>query len=152
MVDAVYESKLPASTVDTDPLPSLLGVGALGGFRKATSNGRVLFCALVSSLVDLDWPDELDELSGVFTYYGDNRRPGKPLHDTPLGGNRMLRDWFDALHDGRREEIPPLFVFTNGPKGRDKVFRGLVVPGVAGMSADRDLVAVWRKGRKGARK
>ncbi|MER6595223.1 hypothetical protein ABT214_25930, partial [Micromonospora purpureochromogenes] len=31
-----------------------------------------------------DWPDALDEQTGAFTYYGDNKQPGAELR-TPSG-------------------------------------------------------------------
>jgi Restriction endonuclease AspBHI N-terminal len=33
-------------------------------------------CVLYSELADPDWPDELRVETGVFIYYGDNKRPG----------------------------------------------------------------------------
>jgi hypothetical protein len=60
---------------------------------------------------------------------------------------------FDRLHGSieERKRIPPFFVFTKGAKGRDVVFRGLAVPGAPGVTANEDLVAVWRTGENGKR-
>lgn len=99
---------------------------------------------LYSDLSDPDWPDNLDLENGTFTYYGDNKSPGRELHETPKSGNLILREMFALAHAGRRSEIPPVFVFTKGPAGRDVVFRGLAIPGVPGVSQTEDLVAIWK--------
>ena len=62
----------------------------------------------------------------------------------PAGGNKILRQMFDALHTSRRNEIPPVFVFTKAGQGRDVIFRGLAVPGASDLSQTEDLVAVWK--------
>ena len=46
--------------------------------------------------------------TGLFTYFGDNRRPGKKLDKTHIGGNRLLEKVFDLLHNGDRESICPV--------------------------------------------
>jgi hypothetical protein len=100
---------------------------------------------------DPDWPDFIDAHTGIFTYFGDNKKPGFGLLDTPRRGNKLLESCFAILHDlpGQRAKIPPFLVFTRGDKGRAVVYRGLAVPGFEGNSAD-DLVAIWRS-KKGAR-
>ena len=111
-----------------------------------SSDRRHAFVVLYSTLTDTDWPDHLDLELGRFTYYGDNKRPGHELHDTHRGGNRLLRQAFEAAHatPPRRHEIPPFFVFTKGALGRDVVFRGLAVPGAPDLAPTDDLVAIWR--------
>ncbi|MBZ5625898.1 MAG: restriction endonuclease [Acidobacteriia bacterium] len=106
---------------------------------------------LYSSMDDADWPDFIDVYTGVFTYFGDNKKPGFDLHDTPRRGNKLLQSCFAILHNvsDQRVKIPPFLVFTKGSKGRDVVFRGLAVPGVEADPAD-DLVAIWRS-KKGER-
>jgi len=98
---------------------------------------------LYSSAEDPDWPDFIDIYTGVFTFFGDNKRPGRALHDTQRHGNELLRSCFEILHNtpDQRVKIPPFLVFTKDEKGRDVMFRGLVVPGVQGDTAD-DLVAI----------
>jgi hypothetical protein len=128
-----------------DPISKLMGCGNQGGFRIRGSvvEGSVRFCILYSSLQEPDWPDSLDISAGQFTYYGDNRTPGKRLHETV--GNRLLAEVFGNLHLRRRSEIPPFFVFTKGERGRDVVFRGLAAPGESGSEqSENDLIAVWR--------
>jgi hypothetical protein len=79
-----------------------------------------------------------------FIYYGDNKRPGHELHETQRCGNLILRNLFEALHAKNRIAIPPIFIFTKTTTGRDAVFRGLAVPGFAGIPQTEDLVAVWK--------
>src|SRR5206468_3567785 len=101
---------------------------------------------LTSSLNDPDWPDALDREAGVFTYYGDNKRPGRGLHDTPRNGNELLRRIFEDAHSGEqaRHRVPPIFIFSNTGEWRDVMFLGLAVPGISEHLASEDLVAIWR--------
>ncbi len=147
IVDAIYKGGDTRNS-GSDPLARLLPVGNQGGFR--TAGGRNLpgcrLAVIFSNLAEPNWPDTLDLESGRFTYYGDNRRPGHQLHDTPRGGNALLRACFDSLHGNppRREVIPPFLIFTGTGERRDVRFRGLAVPGFSGVSATDDLVAVWK--------
>ena len=145
LVDALYESGSYGDVRD-DPLAPLLGVGNQGGFRYLGSSSpfKIRHCILYSSLIDIDWPDRLDAESGIFVYYGDNKSPGHELHETTRKGNLILREMFLRIHVGKRDQIPPVFVFTKGPNGREVIFRGLAVPGAAGVSQADDLVAVWK--------
>ena len=104
---------------------------------------------LYSSLEDRDWPDGLDGATGLFVYYGDNKRPGHDLHDTPRRGNELLRAVFADIHASPplRADVPPFFVFTKHPTTRSRrsvQFRGLAVPGARSISANADLVAIWK--------
>jgi hypothetical protein len=148
VVDAVYKGG-SAANIGADPLQRLLPVGNSGGFRyKGRGSGsgisNCLLIALYSTEDEPNWPDHLDVETGRFTYYGDNRRPGHLLHDTPRGGNRLLQQMFDVLHTGDRARIPPLFIFTTTGVGRDIRFRGLAAPGAPSLQAADDLVAVWK--------
>jgi hypothetical protein len=102
--------------------------------------------ALYTSGADPDWPDALDSETGRFTYFGDNKTPGKDLHATRRGGNALLRDTFAMLHSvpPERAHIPPFFVFRKGLRGRDIVFLGLAAPGALDVTPRDDLVAVWK--------
>ena len=151
IVDAVYCGG-NFKDVRDDPLQKILPVGNQGGFRTYGSP-RLPDCRLVvlyTSLSDPDWPDELDVYSGTFTYFGDNKKPGKQLHDTSRGGNELLSQVFEALHSGpeKRKAIPPFFVFSKAEDGRDVRFRGLAVPGGSELTSIQDLVAVWRAVKK----
>lgn len=143
-IDAIYEGGNRKNAGD-DPICRLVGCGNQGGFRyKGSIKSGIQLCVLYSELSDPDWPDSLDPESGLFVYFGDNKRPGQEIHDTKKKGNTILRQSFDNLHMGYRQRIPPFFIFTKGPKGRDVVFRGLAVPGGKGISQTEDLVAVWK--------
>jgi hypothetical protein len=147
IVDAIYEGGTKGNAGD-DPLGKLLSVSNQGGFRYvgnfSTNNIRAV--VLYSSMDDADWPDFLDEETGIFHYYGDNKKPGRELHDTPRKGNLLLKKVFDEAHsiNGDRKKVPPIFIFTKGGAGRDVVFKGLAVPGGGSISSTEDLVAIWK--------
>ncbi len=146
IVDAVYRGGRSGNAGD-DPLARLLPVGNQGGFR--TSGGRTSpeIVVLYSAMDDPDWPDALSLETGSFEYYGDNKKPGRTIHDTARGGNQILRDAFDAIHavPARRHDVPPFLVFTKASgRGRDVVFRGLAAPGSPSKSQVEDLIAIWK--------
>src|SRR4051794_28913431 len=96
VVDAVYAGGTKGNTRD-EPIARLIkGVGNQGGIRTAGSPTRqeVRLAVLYTTGMEVDWPDDLDLETGTFTYYGDNRRPGRDLHRTSKGGNAVLRDAF----------------------------------------------------------
>jgi hypothetical protein len=148
VVDRVYRGGSAGNASD-DPLAKLLPrVGNQGGFR---THGRpvqdtVKFAVLYTSGAEPDWPDALDPYTGAFTYFGDNRSPGRDLHDTPRRGNLLLSRVFEWAHAGRpgRERVPPFLLFDKPGGGRDVRFRGLLAPGSDRISGEEDLVAVWR--------
>ncbi len=144
-VDACYQGGRKGNAGD-DPLVRLVGVSNQGGFRYLGSKEQPRLIVLTSSMADPDWPDHLDVESGVFTYFGDNKRPGRELHDTPRVGNSLLRDLFARAHGGpgHRAAAAPVLVFSRAAPYRDVVFRGLAVPGAVGLSQVEDLVAVWK--------
>ncbi len=144
-VDATYEGGRAGNAGD-DPFPRLLGVSNMGGFRYRGTLAELDMVVLTSSLSDSDWPDALDQDTGVFTYYGDNKRPGQALHETPRNGNELLRRIFELAHarPAAGREVPPIFVFANTGQWRDVVFLGLAVPGTADLRPSEDLVAVWK--------
>lgn len=144
-LDALYKGGSKGNAGD-DPISKLLNCGNQGGFRYSGSINppKFNYVILYSSSVDPDWPDTLDLQMGRFTYYGDNKKPGSEIHDTPRKGNIILRDCFNQLHSGVRFSIPPFFVFNKAMNGRDVIFRGLAVPGASGVSSTEDLVAVWK--------
>lgn len=145
VLDAVYEGGRAGNAGD-DPLGPLLGVSNQGGFRHLGKRESPLLLVITTSMNEPDWPDGLDLETGLFTYYGDNRRPGLELHDTPRWGNQMLRDLFARTHaqPSERASVAPVLVFRTAGTYRDVRFLGLGVPGAAGMPATEDLVAVWR--------
>lgn len=145
IVDALYKGA-HGSSIGNEPLHILLRCGTMGGFRYIGSRNAssLKYVVLYSSLTESDWPDNLDTGTGLFTYYGDNRQPGCELEETPRKGNQILRECFNTLHKGEREDIPPFFIFTKGPSGRDVIFKGLAVPGARGLPSTEDLVAIWK--------
>ena len=144
-VDTVYQGGRKANAGD-DPLPRLLKVSNSGGFRYRGQVDALELVVLMSSGKDADWPDAIDRETGVYTYYGDNKSPGRGLHETPRKGNELLRKIFALAHSGLegRLQVPPLLLFVSAGKWRDVVFLGLAVPGTANLRASEDLVAIWR--------
>jgi hypothetical protein len=145
-VDALYEGGRRGNMGD-DPLPRLLRMDSLGGFRKRGSvAGKLHMLVLTSSMADPDWPDSLDRETGVFTYYGDNKKPGQELHKTGRDGNLILQKIFNAARSGieGRREVPPTFIFSGAGTWRDMIFLGLVVPGASDLDSSEELVAIWR--------
>jgi hypothetical protein len=59
----------------------------LGSDTAAASTRSIWWYALN----DPDWPDTVDRESGTFVYFGDNKRPGRALHETLRFGNELLR-------------------------------------------------------------
>src|ERR1041385_9078414 len=98
VVDAIYEGGTLGHTGD-DVLGKLIpGAGNQGGFRQVGSWEAPRLAVLYSSMDDPDWPDSIDIYTGVFTYFGDNKKPGFALHDTPRRGNKLLQSCFAILH------------------------------------------------------
>lgn len=145
VVDNVYQGGRNGNTSD-DPLSLLTGVGNQGGFRFNGTLDLPTLVILSSNQKDLDWPDNLDKETGIYTYYGDNKHPGKDLHDTKRAGNSLLKKIFELAHGGplKRQFVPPILVFANAGSYRDVIFLGLAVPGAQGLDQNSDLVALWK--------
>ena len=149
VIDAVYEGRNLGGVLD-DPLCVLMpGCGNQSGFRHVGRGPNKKYIVLYTSGEEKDWPDKIELTTGRFTYFGDNRNPGHELHETPRGGNRILRDMFAKLHSvpPARDGIPPVFIFSkfatmNSP--RSVQFKGLAIPGFPGLAPTDDLVAVWK--------
>jgi hypothetical protein len=151
VVDEIYQGGRNGNASD-DPLPHLIGVSNQGGFRYIGTREHPRLAVLTLTLKEPDWPDNLDKETGLFTYFGDNRRPGHELHATPRFGNLLLRDMFDKAHGDQaaRATVAPVLIFSNTGTFRDVQFLGLAVPGDEGLDSNSDLVAVWRS--KGGRR
>jgi hypothetical protein len=145
IVDAIYQGGRKGNAGD-DPLSSLLNVSVSGGFRYRGSIASLEMVVLTSSMNDPNWPDNLDKETGVYTYFGDNKKPGIALHDTPRKGNELLSKIFNDAQSGKqgRMAVPPIFIFENVGEWRDVIFRGLAVPGTQGLAPAEDLVATWK--------
>ncbi|MDB8562385.1 restriction endonuclease [Turicibacter sanguinis] len=147
IIDCLYKHNPLGGNLGGNPLYPLLKVRNQGGFRpKVAVKGGVNtynlhYIVLVITEYNPDWPDEVDKEQGLLVYYGDQRRPGHALLDTNFKGNYLLEATFERLHSNRRDEIPPIFVFSQ--ENKDVRFTGLVVPGYKDITMEDDLVAVW---------
>jgi hypothetical protein len=147
-IDAIYcADKLKAKTLAGEVLSKLFyGIGNAGGFRISGSIEKPKYIVIYTSGDDIYWRDEVDNALGVLLYYGDNRTPGKELHDTKKGGNKILRYIFNLAASDNvkdRKDIPPVFVFQKYNGSRDMKFIGLAVPGIKGKAKKDWLTAVW---------
>lgn len=148
VVDEIYEGGKAGNTRD-DPISKLFPkLGNMSGFRKVKredDKNKLAYVVLYTSMTELEWPDYLDVETGIFRYYGDNRKAGNELTNTKQGGNKLLEEVFRILNSGENlEDIPPFFVFKKVGNGRDVQFLGLAAPGNPTISPDKDLVAFWR--------
>ncbi|WP_205609997.1 restriction endonuclease [Clostridium botulinum] len=143
IIDAVYEGGSSGNLSD-DVLSKLMLCENSGGFRKRgkTDPFNIYYVVLYSSGNDIDWMDTIELETGRFIYYGDNKSPGRELHDTPKKGNKILKKCFELLNKNQRENIPPFFIFTKEKK-RDIKFRGLAVPGDDRIRPQEQLMALW---------
>ena len=112
-VDAMYKSGNEGGFQD-EVIGKIFPVQNYGGFIISGSyvNDNLKYVILYSSMDNIDWPNNLDLRTGIFKYYGDNREPGRALHDTSKNGNNILRDTFGYLARNELKNIPPYFVFT----------------------------------------
>ncbi len=149
VVDAVYQGGRQGNAGD-DPLPKLMRVDSQGGFRyRGKVKGKLEMLVLMTSMDNPDWPDSLDVETGIFTYYGDNKKPGRDLHDTGRDGNLILKTIFEDGRAGQtgRHHVPPIFLFAKAGVSRDVRFLGLAVPGASDLDASEELVAIWRNAK-----
>ena len=133
IVNCIYKGGT-APNISAEPFHKLIpGCENAGGFRKKLredGSGKYAYIILYTSMKEVEWPDFLEEETGIFQYYGDNREPGRVLTDTKKKGNLILKTTFDLLNEGNHlEDIPPFFVFKNTGNGRDVQFLGLAAPG-----------------------
>ncbi len=147
-VDCIYKGGT-APNMSAEPFHKLVpGCENSGGFRKRLrqdGSGKYAYIVLYTSMEELEWPDFLEEETGIFRYYGDNREPGRELTDTKKKGNLILENTFALLNEGKHlDDIPPFLIFKKTGNGRDIQFLGLAAPGNPKISPDKDLVAFWR--------
>lgn len=147
VIDAIYKGGHHGTAKDEVLHILVPKTNVQGGFRYTYVEGNkdeFAFIVIYTSMSELAWPDYFDEETGLFRYYGDNREPGKELHDTPKKGNLILKTIFDWLHDSEQiHRVPPILIFKKEYK-RDVRFLGLAVPGADNLGSDRDLVSFWR--------
>ncbi len=149
IVDCICEGGTEHHDMRDEPLRKLFPKCETGGgFRsnlRTDGTGKIAYVVLFTSMSELEWPDYIDEETGIFRYYGDNREPGRKLNETPKGGNKLLEEVFNTLNSGESlEDIPPFFVFKKTGNGWDRKFLGLAAPGNPNIKPDDDLVAIWR--------
>ena len=149
ILDCIYKGG-PVSNMSSEPFHKLIpGCGNSGGFRKKLredGSGQCAYVVLYTSMEEKEWPDYLDEDTGIFKYYGDNRKPGNGITKTRKGGNLILEEVFDRLDRGiNLKDMPPFLVFKKTGNGRDIRFLGLAVPGNPNLSPNEELVAKWYK-------
>jgi len=146
IIDCLYEdSRETGSPINGQPLIRLFpGIGNMKGIRVLGNTPHWKLYVLTSTEIEPDWPDALDEATGILTYWGDNRTPGKELHGQP--GNKFFREIFARAASGyaERKRVPPGFYFTHGDRGRDMVFRGMIIPKTNEVSNSEELISVWR--------
>lgn len=148
VVDAIYRGGRKGNTGD-DPISKLFPkLGNMSGFRKVSrkdKSNKLAYVVLYTTMSELEWPDYLDVETGVFRYYGDNRKPGNDITNTKQGGNKLLEEVFSILNSNSKiEDIPPFFIFKKVGTKRDVQFLGMAAPGNPNISPDKDLVAFWR--------
>ena len=92
VIDAIYKGG-SAPNMSAEPFHKLLpNCENSGGFRKVLrkdGSGKYAYVVLYTSMEELEWTDYLDEETGAFRYYGDNREPGRELTDTKKKGNKV---------------------------------------------------------------
>ena len=145
IVDTIYKGGT-ADNISDEPIHLLFPkCGNAGGFRKVRRKddpSKMAYVVLYTTMSELEWPDFLDTETGIFRYYGDNRKPGRALTETKAGGNKLLEQVFSLLNlSGSKEDIPPFFIFRNAnnsntKKGRDMQFLGLAAPGNRNLSSE----------------
>ena len=117
-VDCVYKAGSQPNLAGEVISRLIPGSTNLGGFRKIFNqrykgkDKKIAYVVLYTSLCELAWPDYLDVETGILRYYGDNRKAGRPLLETPGKGNLLLQRVFRQLHSGDRSEIPPFLIFS----------------------------------------
>jgi hypothetical protein len=146
VIDAIYEGGTSGNLSSAVIHKLIPGMGNVGGFRYIGKHNATQLVVLFANGGDINWPDSLDEFRGTFQYYGDNRKPGKELHDTPKKGNEILRLAFANAHidEDSRSKVPIFLIFEGTGVGHSVRFRGLAVPGDSHRNQLDDLLAVWR--------
>lgn len=149
IINCIYKGgKVP--NMSSEPFHKLIpGCENSGGFRKKLredGSGKYAYLILYTSMEEIEWPDYLEERTGVFRYYGDNRTPGKYITDTKKKGNLILENLFSILNENTNlKDMPPIFVFKKTGNGRDVKFLGMAAPGNPHIMPGKDLVPFWRE-------
>ena len=78
IVDTIYKGGKQngkASEVLSKLLPNCSNSGGFRKVMRKDGSGLPAYVVLYTSMQELAWPDYLDEETGIFRYYGDNRTP-----------------------------------------------------------------------------
>lgn len=129
-----------ANNLSSEPISKLLPVGNQSGIRFSGKSNNPKVVVLYTTLYDKDWPDSIE--NEIVTYYGDNKSPGKELHSLP--GNQLLKSIFTNYHLSGEKIFPPIYLFSKGEVGFDRIFHGALKPGHKDISEMEDLVAIWK--------
>lgn len=145
VVDTLYKSGKSNSSIKDEPISKMLNCGNRGGLRYKGSIKKSIsgieYIVLYSNLNEPYRPDYFITPASLFMYYGDNKS-GRDILDTLKKGNLVLKGCFDSLYEGKRDQIPPIFIFIRGESGRGVVFKGVAVPGASGLNINNSLVKV----------
>lgn len=126
------------NNLSSEPISKIVPVGNQSGIRFSGKAESPKIVVLYTSLADDDWPDEI--IHNKVIYYGDNKSPGKEIHDLP--GNKALRSIFNNFY--LKGEYPLILLFSKGSEGFDRIFQGVLIPGYVGLNEMEDLIAVWK--------
>ena len=129
-----------ANNLSSEPISKIFPIGNQSGIRFAGTSEQPSLVVLYSTFSDIDWPDLIN--GDLVTYYGDNKEPGREIHETL--GNRLFKGIFNNLHLNRKNEVPPIFLFSKGAMGFDRIFKGLLIPGSPNHLETEDLIAIWK--------
>ena len=157
IIDCIYGGDNTHGDINDEPLHVLFPkCGNQGGFRpvyqrdendhyiKEDGKKKLAYVVLTTGFDEIEWPDFIDEETGVFRYYGDNKKAGREHTQTRHGGNKILEEVFCLLNSNDSlESIPPFFVFKT-MAGRDFKFLGLAAPGNPNISPDNELIGIWK--------
>jgi len=145
----IYEGGRAGNASD-DPLARILKGGNAGSFRYCGSVGDLNYLIIIISPDDPNWADSIDIDSSTITCYGDNRRPGGRLLDTPKNGNLILKKLFGSLRSAKdpRKAVSPIFIFCRYPNQaspRSVQFIGIAAPGSPHVQATKSLTYIQRR-------
>ena len=77
VIDEIYEGGNVGNAGDDPILKLFPKIGNMSGFSKVKRNdnkNKLAYVVLYTSMTELEWPDYLDVETGIFRYYGDNRK------------------------------------------------------------------------------
>lgn len=141
-IGCVYKGGM-APNLSSDPLSHLFPCGNAGGFRRVNRrDGSRLpaYVILYTSMEELEWPDFLDEKTGVFRYYGDNRKPG----NNNISPGRDLVALWCSLNDQKFQNYEAYFTILD-TKGKG-ISRDWIKSLSENHSASIDIAPdVWKK-------